>query len=256
MYEFKNRQPNNRVIYKTVNGINLPMDIYLPDTDIDENTGCVVFIHGGGWNDAIKDNSKWNGGGLQSQARYFAEKGFITIAFSYRSLQAYEGVSLNDLVEDCTDAMKYIKLNLGYVNYDNIIVMGESAGGHLCAMLAISQDDNIRPWAAVLINPVLDTTEKWSYGVMEGQDKYAVSPIHQKPEKCAKLLLTHGTKDTIVDIEDTKRFLGNIKDLGHEAEFIAIEDAVHAYLIFDYQSTDEYALYYTEQIYNYIIQNW
>ncbi len=256
MYEFKTRLPNQRIIYKTVNGLNLPMDIYLPDDDSRENSKCILFIHGGGWKAGVKDNSEWNGGMLKSQAGFFAEKGYVSITISYRSLQAYEGVALFDLLEDCFDAMKYIKANLDYVDYDKMIVFGESAGGHLSTMLAISQNDDIRPYAVVSVNPVLDTTGKWSYGIMQGQDKYSVSPLHQKPKKCAKILLTHGTNDTTVDIRDTDRFYYNIKELGHEIEFIKIEDAIHAYILFDYKSSDEYAMYYTEQIYKYITQNW
>lgn len=255
-FEFKNREPNKKLIYKTINGINLPMHIFMPDEEIDEDTSCVLFIHGGGWNSAIRDNSLWNGGALKSQAGYFAQKGYIAITISYRSLKAYEDVSLYDLLEDCKDALKYIRKNLKYINYKKIIVVGESAGGHLATMLGIMQEDELRPYAVISVNPVLDCTKKWNYGVLSGQDKYAISPIHQKPKKCSKFLFLHGTNDDITDITDTVNFCKTLKELGHDAYLIKAKGAAHAFILFDYKSSDEYATYYTEMIFNYINENW
>ena len=134
VYEFKDRQPNKRLIYKTVNGIDLPMDIYLPDNGLTENTRCIVTIHGGGWNEGITDNSIWDGGRMRYNARYFADKGYIAIAFSYRSLKLNDNITVFDILEDCYDAMEYIR-GLFYVNYKTLTVIGDSVGGHIALSL-------------------------------------------------------------------------------------------------------------------------
>lgn len=134
--------------------------------------------------------------------------------------------------------------------------MGESAGGHLATMLGIMQEDELRPYAVISVNPVLDCTKKWNYGVLSGQDKYAISPIHQKPKKCSKFLFLHGTNDDITDITDTVNFCKTLKELGHDAYLIKAKGAAHAFILFDYKSSDEYATYYTEMIFNYINENW
>ena len=62
------------------------MHIYFPDSDI-HKAQSVLFIYGGGWNDAIRNNTEWNGGWMANNARYFAERGFVSIAISYDILQ-------------------------------------------------------------------------------------------------------------------------------------------------------------------------
>ena len=57
--------------YVTANGVNLPIQVFLPDGDI-HNRRTVLCIHGGGWNScAITDNSPWDGGWMGNNAKYF-----------------------------------------------------------------------------------------------------------------------------------------------------------------------------------------
>ncbi len=258
MFQFKTREATQRLIYKTVNGLELPMDIYLPETPIDADTPCIVTIHGGGWSrGGILNSSEWDGGMMKYHTRYFAENGYIGIAVTYRALSENNGLTVYDLIEDCTDAMQYIKNSLSYVNYKKIIVMGESAGGHLAAMLGISQNDEVRPYAVVALNPVLDCTrEKWSYGFKNCDNILSASPYHQSPKKCARFVFVHGTADTIAEPEDTKEFCNRLKELGHSAELIFVDDEGHSFMLFDFKSSDEYATECTKRIYKYIADNW
>ncbi len=252
MFAFRNIEPNERRIYKEIDGLSLPMDIYLPKCGIEKAKGCVVSIHGGGWNKAIMDNSTWDGGDMRFNARYYADKGYIAIAFSYRSLKAKDGLTVFDLMEDCQDAMRYIQSNLPYVDYSKIVLIGDSAGGHLATMTGISQDDSLRPYAVVACNPVLDCT-KWGYAFV-GREKelLACSPYHQKPEKCAKFLFVHGTADPTVACADTVDFYEKLADMGHEVELVLLQNRMHAFILFDYRYSDEEVVGFMQQIDSYL----
>ena len=241
MNSFKEKLPDVKCVYKVVNGINLPMNIYLPSS-IEKAKGTIVAIHGGAWNTGVVDNCSWNGGRMAPTAKYYAQKGYISIAFSYRSVLLGD-TTIYDIISDCEDAMRYIINNLEYVNINKTVVIGDSAGGHLATMLGISQCDDIRPHAVVACNPVLDCTrEKWRYAYKSNFDYISASPYHQNPKKCARFLFMHGTQDTVVEIEDTIRFNEKLIAMGHSSQMITVDGAKHAFALFDYHNSDEYVL--------------
>ena len=162
------------VIYKTVNNLELPMRIYMPE-EKKANGRTVINIHGGGWR-GITKNEKWNGSYMKYQADYFSKLGFVGIEFSYRSIEL-ENTKIFDIIDDCIDAMKYIK-KLKYGNKE-IIVCGDSAGGHLAIELAFAMDSSLRPQKVVACNPVVDCTcEKWSYIEKDIYKRRLISPMY------------------------------------------------------------------------------
>ena len=252
MKNFKSRKADIELIYKTVNNLYLPIQVFLPDNNV-HNAQAVLAIHGGGWNDAIKDNTPWNGGWMANNARYLAEKGFIGIVISYRSLTVSDTLNVGDLLNDCIDAVKYIKEHLKFVSFDNIVYMGDSAGGYLATMLGLSCDDEIRPKSVVSLNPVLGSLDdKWSYGFGNCSDIDGLTPIKSVGEKCASFLFMHGTADTVVDIKHTDELNILLKSKGHKSELIKIPDAKHAFVLYDYAYPDEYVTNIMEQITDYI----
>ena len=101
------REPDRKLTYKKVDGLNLPMNIYEPCSEA-ETDKVILVIHGGGWNTAISDNSDWNEGELKFQAAQFAEDGNIAAAISYRSLKI-KNTDILDLIEDVSDAVRFLK---------------------------------------------------------------------------------------------------------------------------------------------------
>jgi len=236
---FKNRRVDISLIYKNVDGLNLPIHIYLPDEDI-HNAQPILLIHGGGWTDAIQDNTEWNGGGLANNARFFAEHGFIAITISYRSLLVSDELNVQDILEDCTDAIEFIKSHFDFVNFENIVYIGESAGGYIAAMLGLSQNDNIRPKYAVCLNPVLDSLDgKWNYGFKNCKDISKWTPKNIIEHKCAEFIFVHGVKDTVVGIEQTQVLHNLLLKSNHISKMIKLPNAQHAFSLYDYISTDE-----------------
>ncbi len=257
MYTFKQKLPDKKLIYKSAGGINLPMEIYLPHSEINEYTKCYVAIHGGGWQDAIKDNTPWDGGMMKHQARYYASKGNIGIALSYRSLLISDTLTVADILDDVSDAIRFIIRTYPQISVGNMILIGDSAGGHLAAMLGISEDDTIRPYGVICCNPVLNCTlEKWSYGFFGKSDAKCFSPLLQNPKKSSRFLILHGTDDTVTGIGESISFNEKMKAAGHDCCFMQINGGKHAFILYDYLNTDGYVTSIMQKIDEYINLAW
>lgn len=255
MESFKEKKADLELIYKTANGLPLPIQVFLPKGNI-HCAQTIVAIHGGGWNDAIIDEKPWNGGWMGNNARFLAEKGFIGIVFSYRSLKVSKDLNVADLLMDCADAIRYIREHLKFVNFKNIVYIGDSAGGYFATMLGLSQDDTIRPYAAVALNPVLGLLDsKWNYGFQHCENIRSLTPKEIIGEKCARFLFMHGTADVTTEIEYTEELNSLLQEKGHDSVLVKIPDAQHAFMLYDYQYSDDYVTDRMEQLVNYIRQH-
>ena len=249
---FKERKADIELVYKTANNLNLPIQVFLPEGDI-HNAKTVLSIHGGGWNDAIKDNSEWNGGWMGNNARYLAQNGFIAVVISYRSLTVCAELNVGDLIDDCIDAIKYMQKHLKFIDFEDIIYMGDSAGGYLVTMLGLLQEDKIRPKTVISLNPVLGLLDsKWKYGFNGCKDISKLTPAKCVGEKCADFLFMHGTADTTVEIEYTEELNDLLIKRGHTSELIKIPEAQHAFILYDYKYPDEYVTEIMDRIIAYI----
>jgi len=146
--------------------------IYTPKTPRKVNglAPCLVFYHGGGW--VIGD--------LDSHdvvCRKLADEGqLIVISVDYRLAPEHKFPAA---VDDAIAATKWIADNAGSLGIDasRLTVGGDSAGGNLAAVVAISARDGSGPAIAgqVLIYPAID---------------FAMThPSHSEPE--TSILLTH-----------------------------------------------------------------
>ena len=100
----ENIQPDIKDIYRTVNGLNLPVHIFKPKIENDKNEYVVICIHGGGWRTGRKDNSEWSGGDIIHQAKIFALLGYTGVAISYRCITNPD-TDITDLIDDCSKAV-------------------------------------------------------------------------------------------------------------------------------------------------------
>lgn len=230
-------EPDISAIYKKVGGLFLPMDIYLPKRTGWNNQIAVVCIHGGGWTTGISPESKWNGGDMVHQARYFSLLGYVGIAISYRSLNN-AGTDIMDLIADCADAVRYIKENYSFIDASRLVLLGDSAGAHLATCLGISEDDSIRPAIVVACNPVLDCRTKFSYASALETYRCAASPIIQIPKKCSSFLVINGDQDQTTPVDDAIQFDTHLKTLGFDSELLILKGAAHAFILYDYRSSD------------------
>jgi acetyl esterase len=131
-----NNDPTKYTLHKDVlwaspGGIPLTMDIYTPTTGAAPYPVLVMF-HGGGW--LINDKSI-----MHQSAAYLATHGrYVICNVNYRLLSDNGNtVTLKQSVEDAFGAVLWVQDNISRYRGDStkIAVTGDSAGGHLSAMV-------------------------------------------------------------------------------------------------------------------------
>lgn len=130
------------IIYKTVNDRSLHLDIYKPKVTYNsaELTPVLVFIHGGSWVEASKNNIKRTF--RQYVLKTLNRNGFAVVSVDYR-LADKTLSHIQHQIADCKDAIRWIRLhgkNYG-LDSDNIGIWGASAGAQLAMMSAYTSED-------------------------------------------------------------------------------------------------------------------
>lgn len=129
------------------------IDLVTPAVDGDDNehgdsaVPCVVYIHGGYWQQLSKLDSF-------SPAHEFGERGIAYAAVDY-TLAPH--ATLAEIVDECRAAVAHVRTRAGDFGIDSerIIIAGSSAGGHLSAMVGL-EPDGWRPAALVLLSGVFE----------------------------------------------------------------------------------------------------
>ena len=115
------------VVFKQAGEYTLRMDIYVPE-DTDEKPPLIMWIHGGGWLEGMR------GYVLQDEQ---LKRAYAVADIEYRlSWQA----PFPAQIVDCKDALAFLRENADTYGFDGskICVSGDSAGGHLCALMGTS----------------------------------------------------------------------------------------------------------------------
>jgi len=238
--------------YKTVEGVRLPVKMYIPEEKTENSKIAVLAIHGGGWYATKKDSDTWGGSWMNYQAQYYYDKyGYTTAAVSYRDIKITETTNVMEQVEDCKDAVKYMREN---AEFDTLIIMGDSSGGHLATMLGL--DDEVGADIVFAANPVLDlNTEKWAYTAAEEEIRIQASPLYNPKKTDTKFLVMHGNADTTVDCSTSKKFCEDMVALGTQCDYVELEGVKHAFVLSRYQSTDEMVNEFMDMVDAYIAEN-
>lgn len=129
----------SEVCYRVVDGIALSLDIVRPSVISKKPFPAIIHIHGGGWSVGDK-RFLGHDGQLEAYPNTFlAEQGFFTVSINYRSSQQ---APFPAQIEDVKAAVKWLRAHAEHYHLapDRIGVWGNSAGGHLAALLGTSAD--------------------------------------------------------------------------------------------------------------------
>ena len=115
--------------YKKVDGKSLLLNLFVPESkDAAALPPLIVHVHGGGWK---------GGQPLREPQKPFVENGFAvaSIRYSYAPEAVFPAQ-----VRDCNSAIKFLRANAAKYGYNaqKIGIVGESAGGHLVAMMGVT----------------------------------------------------------------------------------------------------------------------
>jgi len=218
-----------KLLYKKTNEGELNLFVYKPiEFDIKKRYSCIVFFHGGGWNNGTPEQ-------FQRQSRYFASRGMVAISVEYR-IRNVHGTSPIQAMEDAKSAIRFIRSNAKLLSIDpnKIAAAGGSAGGHLAAVSGnIDLFDNSnedltissKPNLLILYNPVLHFGRKWGWI----NNPSNASPYDNISKGAPPTIILTGTKDKIVPVELIENYKKRMEAVGSRCDVIFYQDAEHAF---------------------------
>jgi acetyl esterase/lipase len=257
------------IAYVEHDGIKLAGDLYRPK-GLDK-APILVAVHGGGWQMGARTFYQYWG-------PYLARNGIALFAISYR-LAKPDAKTYPGAVYDVKAGVQFVRANAAQlgVDPDRIGLIGDSAGGHLAALVALaggeaqfSSEYRDDPHAAtpagvkavIGFYGVYDMQAQWQHdlvarprdpitekflGVSPLQSRrtyFDASPISyatiDKKDK-TRFLLIHGTNDEIVDPQtQSQAFLTALKQAGFFARAVVIPGSGHFWASDPVEEADAY----------------
>ena len=249
----KNVETLHNVVYHEVDGVRLKLDIH---RHLEHRPGApiLMYVHGGGW---VVGYRKYQG---QPLLRHMAAKGWLCISVGYRLSPK---ATWPDHVVDVKRALAWIKANAHAHGGDPrcIVISGNSAGGHLASLTALTQNEpEFQPGfesidtslsACVSFYGVYDLTNRFGHWkatdlrvalerlVMkrrfdeDPEPFHHASPYHWVGKNSPPFMMLHGSSDALVPVEEARRFHDHFV-LEAEAPVVYAElpGAQHAYEVF------------------------
>ncbi len=244
-------------IYKTVNGIELTVDIFQPsETAGRERNAAIAFFHGGGW--CFGEPSNFHGA-----CRRYAAKGFITFSFAYRLCVNADGsfphptITPVESTQDARSALRWLKANAAELRIDpeRIIACGQSAGGQLAYSTAMldhinEETDDLEvdptPAALLIYAGTPNTMEVWVDNLLGERRKeiWSISPHHNVKPGLPPVIAFHGKVDRTVPFWVVGLFKQRMAAAGNAFELIPYEGRAHHLG----EGEKQYAEYFDEEI--------
>lgn len=239
------------------------LDVYTPPGA--EDVPVVVFMHGGSW--AFGDKALVHpDGALGQYTDFLIRQGFAVASVNYTLVG---GGTFPVQVQDIKAALGYLRDHGEYfgIDPDRMVMMGDSAGGHLALMVGTSIGDErlshggqegldagVR--AVVSFYGPTDATKYWEDRLASGCDVgvtgprssmgtllggidpvdpahfalvRSASPALRATRSAVPSLMLHGTSDCVVAWGQSLRMAQALDELGVEEELIVVEGIGHSH---------------------------
>jgi acetyl esterase/lipase len=243
--------------YARHDGAALMGDLYAPEAP--GRYPAIVAVHGGGWQLGTRDS-------YRSWGPYLAARGYALFAVGYRLSKPGEP-SYPAAVHDIRAAVQFLKgRGEGLkADPDRIALMGDSAGAHLAALVALAGDHatfagayrddacaalSAKVKAAVCIYGIYDMVAQWNHDLTPRLrdsicEKFlGAAPIENRrvyfesspmsyvttDNNATAFLLSWGTEDDIVDCKQSEDFLTALKQARFYARTVVMQGAGHFWM--------------------------
>jgi acetyl esterase/lipase len=226
-------------------------DIYVPK-NASTKLPLIIFLHGGAWIAGDKEN-------VSAIAKFLANQGFVVINMNYRLLPNF---SYPAPMEDIQMVLQWVKQNSEQYKIDtmHIGMSGHSAGGHLIALYALTQNENyiaggstlprvyaIAPMAGGYtlegINITSERREDTIIAWLETADPQSLGlPIYRMDNSDnVSFFLLHGSQDTNSPPAQSVMFRDALAAKGIPVELKVYPGRTHLTLVSGIPNNDEVA---------------
>jgi acetyl esterase/lipase len=235
------------VIYATVDGKDLGLDIYMPAGV--ERPPLLVWVHGGAWRSGNKERVPM----------VFVENGIATASLDFR--QSTEA-RFPAAVHDIKAGIRFLRAKTSEYGYrtDRIAIAGNSSGGHLAALVGVTnghkelegtvgnhldQSSSVQAivdyyGASNLMTILAQSTPhglnvrrpalELLLGSLPDENKELAklaSPVNHVDRNDPPLLLLHGDQDPQMPINQAHEVHGLYKKMGLDVHFDVVYGAAH-----------------------------
>ncbi len=236
--------------YRTVDGVDLHLDVYTPKGQKGPFP-VVIYIHGGGWSSGDK-----SGGAGMTETPELLLRGYAVISINYRLAPKY---TVPKQLDDVKYAVRWVKSNARDLKIDpgRLGLLGGSAGGHLVSMLGVTgpedglEGDFDLPAKSSKVQAVVDffgpadlagvditgnaaQTIAQAFGVKPGDAgakellrKY--SPVTYASKDDPPFLIVQGAKDTTVPLSQSESLYNALKQAGAAVDLVVVKNAGHSF---------------------------
>jgi acetyl esterase len=209
-------------------GHSLTLDAWLPDDG--QRRGAVILVHGGGWEAGDKRTY------IRPWFETLTAAGIPWFTINYRVAPQYPHPAA---VEDIEAAVRWVRRHANEYNVDpsRLVLMGESAGGHLAALAALRGKVEV---AGLVSFYGIHDVRQWkaeSGGLPRNISLYLpnatdsmlmeASPVTYIHRGQPPMLLVHGRADTGVPWQQSERFCTAARQVGARCAIQIIEGAPH-----------------------------
>ena len=259
VYPFRMREPrvmvHKNIAYDDETGRRGLLDVYVPAETPPQAAPVLLQVHGGGWTIGNKDQQ-----GIPLM-QHLAAKGWVCVAINYRLSPKH---AFPAHVIDVKKAIAWIKEHIEAYggDPDYVAITGGSAGGHLCALAALTPDR--KEWQPGFED--VDTSVQVAvphYGVYDFagstglrsaeqlRDRFlaprilqttwaeepeafeAASPILQVSEDAPDFFVLHGRYDTLVPVDQARLFVEELRRTSKRTvTYAELPGAQHAFDVF------------------------
>jgi acetyl esterase/lipase len=270
------------VQYGTHDGAALIGDLYLPRGT--ESRPAIVAVHGGGWQGGGREIYRYMG-------PYLATRGYSVFSIDYRLTRDGQN-HYPAAIHDVRAAIQWTRSHGAELNIDpaRIALMGDSAGAHLGALVALAGDstdyanayrddpyasvstkvkavvgvygtyDLIAQWEHDAISRPTDNIAQNLMGFPPMQDRrawYAASPIAHATfaNNGTAFLLAYGTADDIVDSSrQSESFLLALKQARFYVRTVVVQSAPHFWMADPVEEPNSFAGFLAPRLLRFLAQ--
>lgn len=236
----------NDIVYGKGGNNPLLLDIVIPDGTECAPYPAVVWIHGGGW---------CKGERSPNRLAWMADHGYVVASIDYRLVQ--EAI-FPAQIHDCKAAVRFLRQHArDYgIDSDRIGVAGESAGGHLSALLGFTagvaelEGACGSPGFSSEAQAVCDFFSPSDFTRLEGSPAELVpyiadllggdprdrselarlaSPISHVSSDSPPTLIIHGDQDDLVPLRQSEILHHALQSAGADVELLIVENGAHGF---------------------------